>query len=438
MRRLLGVESFYEDMISVVNRIPEEEEFRRVKNLSIHKPLASKVSEEELARVFENCPFLETVVLSALSDVVTDHAVILLAQNANNLHSLDLTNCEQITDVAILELTAKSLPLHSVKLNGIAGLTDPSISALAKASPRLAELELSGLPLLSPLSVRDIWSFSRKLRTLRLAQCSLLTDKAFPSPLDITQNDDEEKPLPPRPTTWLEQLPPLILRHTTDNLRILDLSSCRITDEGLAGIIAHAPKLQNLNISGCSELTDKALESICTLGGHLDVLILAHVTKISDQGVIQFARACNNLRVVDLAFCRNLTDMSVFELAGLASLRRLSLIRVHITDIAIFSLAEHAWTLERLYISYCDHVSLDAIHTLLKNLTRLQHLSATGIPSLKRKGVARFSDPPPAGVQWVNVDNLRKFLNKEDQRRRDAETRNIPFEARSDDKLDLY
>lgn len=88
--------------------------------------------------------------------------------------------------------------------------------------------------------------------------------------------------------------------------------------------------------------------------------------------------------------------MSVFELSGLASLRRLSLIRVHkLTDIAIFSLAEHAWALERLYISYCDHVSLDAIQLLVKNLARLQHLSATGVPSLKRKGVQRFSDPPP-------------------------------------------
>lgn len=95
--------------------------------------------------------------------------------------------------------------------------------------------------------------------------------------------------------------------------------------------------------------------------------------------------------------CRNLTDMSVFELAGLPNLRRLSLVRVHkLTDIGVFALAEQATGLERLHLSYCDHLSLDAIHLLLRKLDRLQHLTATGIPSLRRRGVHRFSEPTPA------------------------------------------
>lgn len=88
--------------------------------------------------------------------------------------------------------------------------------------------------------------------------------------------------------------------------------------------------------------------------------------------------------------------MSVFELAGLQGLRRLSLVRVHkLTDIGIFSLAEHATRLERLYLSYCDHLSLDAIHLLLRKLDRLQYFTATGIPAMKRIGVERFSEPAP-------------------------------------------
>lgn len=228
-------------------------------------------------------------------------------------------------------------------------------------------------------------------------------------------DEDGEKPLPPRPITWLEELPPLILRHTADNLRVLDLSFCKITDDAIEGIVRHAPKIQNLNLSGCTSLTDRALESICVLGDNLDVLSLAHVANITDRAVVRFARACSNLRVVDVAcksiresavastelthsrpVCRNLTDMSVFELAGLSSLRRLSLVRVHkLTDIAVFALAEHATALERVHLSYCDHLSLDAVHLLLKKLDRLQHLTATGIPSFKRKGIHRFSDASP-------------------------------------------
>jgi len=159
--------------------------------------------------------------------------------------------------------------------------------------------------------------------------------------------------------------------------------------------------------------------------------------------------------------------MSVFEFAGLKGLRRLSLVRVHkVTDIGIFSLAEHATALERLHLSYCDGLSLQAIHLLLRKL-ELQHLTATGVPSVRRIGIHRFSDAPPpvcpsaacctfAHVRSIwqthdpaqqaafrvfsgeNVTRLRTFLDKEDKRRHDAEAKNIPFVARSDDKLDLY
>jgi len=91
--------------------------------------------------------------------------------------------------------------------------------------------------------------------------------------------------------------------------------------------------------------------------------------------------------------CRNLTDLSVFELASLPGLRRLSLVRVQkVTDIGVFAIAEQATGLERLHLSYCDNISLDAMHLLLRKLERLQHLTATGIPAFRRKGIQRFSE----------------------------------------------
>lgn len=105
--------------------------------------------------------------------------------------------------------------------------------------------------------------------------------------------------------------------------------------------------------------------------------------------------------------CRNLTDMSAFEFAGLKGLRRLSLVRVHkVTDIGIFSLAEHATALERLHLSYCGSLSLEAIHVLLKKLEFLQHLSATGVPSFRRRGVHRFSDAPPVVCPLLHAVSL--------------------------------
>ncbi|KAG6854874.1 hypothetical protein C0991_012064 [Blastosporella zonata] len=445
--------SFHDDMIKVVDRLPNEEEYRRVKHLVLQRPICDPpITDDQLAESLDACPHLETTVLSGVPDI-TDRTVVVLAGKALNLQGIDLSGCDQVTDIGVLELTSKSLPLQWIQLNGVTGLTDPSVSAIAKTCSRLVELELSDLPLLTPLSVRDVWSFSRKLRTLKLSRCPLLTDKSFPSTLGpefLEEVRGSEKPLPPRPVTWLERLPPLILRHSAENLRVLDLTSCRITDDAIEGIIVHAPKIQSLILSGCTMLTNRALEAICKLGEHLDVLMLAHASNITDGAVVKLARACWNLRCVDVAFCRNLTDMSVFEFASLKGLRRLSLVRVQkLTDIGIFALAEHATCLERLHLSYCDRLSIDAVHKLLRKRRGLQHLTATGIPSFRRKGVERFSEPPPltyddaqrAALRVFSGDKitaLRRFLDKEEQRQRDAEAQNIPFVARADDKLDLY
>jgi F-box and leucine-rich repeat protein GRR1 len=119
-----------------------------------------------------------------------------------------------------------------------------------------------------------------------LANSPLLTDKAFPSPFQKDQSSD---------------LTPLILRHSADSLRVIDLSQCKITDDAVEGIVSHAPRIQTFILSGCSLLTDKALESISKLRDRLDVLMLAHVCNITDRGIINLARACNNLRCIDVA-----------------------------------------------------------------------------------------------------------------------------------------
>jgi F-box and leucine-rich repeat protein GRR1 len=131
----------------------------------------------------------------------------------------------------------------------------------------------------------------------------LLTNISFPSTLgpESIEAIVDEKPLPPRPVTWVEKLPPLILRHSAENLRVLDMTSAKITDEAVEGIVTHAPKIQCLILSGCTMLTDRALEAIRQLGEHLDVLMLAHVSSVTDGAIVKLARSCPNLRCVDVA-----------------------------------------------------------------------------------------------------------------------------------------
>jgi F-box and leucine-rich repeat protein GRR1 len=88
--------------------------------------------------------------------------------------------------------------------------------------------------------------------------------------------------------------------------------------------------------------------------------------------------------------------MSVFELASLPKLRRIGLVRVSsLTDEAIYSLGDRHQTLERVHLSYCDQITVMAIHYLLQKLQKLNHLSLTGIPAFRRPELQQFCRTPP-------------------------------------------
>lgn len=88
--------------------------------------------------------------------------------------------------------------------------------------------------------------------------------------------------------------------------------------------------------------------------------------------------------------------MSVYELCSLQKLRRIGLVRVtNLTDQAIYALGERHSSLERIHLSYCDQITVAAIHFLLQKLPKVTHLSLTGIPSFRRSELQQFCRTPP-------------------------------------------
>ena len=289
------------DPYKLANRLPmNDSEYRRLRHLVIHDGV---VTDDQVAEALPKCLRLETVVLQGVPDV-TDRTVAIIS-TAPNLQRLDLSGCKRVTDVGVLNLTASKSTLQWLYLNNVTSLTDASISAVVKSCLHLRELELSGLPFLTSIAVRDLWPVSRKLKALRLARCPLLTDVAFPAfmhTIPSHYSETNEKPLPSRPMTLLEGLPPLILSHIAENLRVLDLGYCsQLTDRVIKGIVAHAPRIRALVLSGCSVMTDNAIDCICQLGDHLETLMVAHLAKVTDRGIMKLARSCSNLRSLDVS-----------------------------------------------------------------------------------------------------------------------------------------
>ena len=419
-----------------LNIIPiSEEACELAKVLEFQRDAQHFIIDDDLARTLPYCDGLEAALFTGIPDL-TDRTLIILANTANRLRILDVSGCREITDVGVRDLAVHATQLEAVRLNSVVGIKDPSVSALVRSLPHLAELELTDLPLLTAASVRDIWTFAKKLRILRLARCPQLTDKGFPHPfppsparalnkaLHTDHTLKHKKPINlqiaphSNASGWLDSIPPLLLpdAHVLENLRLLDLAYCKnLTDNAIAGAVAHAPKIHHISFAGCPLLTDATVRSLCQLSTHLEYVSLAHVEQMTDSSLVDLVRSCPNVNTIDIScecnpartdpytydndlVCHRLTDLTVLELATLRGLRRLSMSGVpHVTQNGLSFLAEHALQLVHLHISYCTHDTIDlhVIHLLLRKLVHLVNFSGSGIRALTRKGIKRFSEPGP-------------------------------------------
>ncbi|KAF5333408.1 hypothetical protein D9611_002635 [Ephemerocybe angulata] len=380
----------------------------RLERLTLNgcKLLSTGILETALVQ-FPNLVAVDlTNVKETTNEVVTAFAVV-----AKRLQGINLQGCVKVGDPALLALAQNCPLLRRVKLSGLETATDEGVSAIVKGCPLLLEIDLNQCSLITDVSVRNIWLYSVHMRELRLSQCTNLTDLAFPAPPRLDLNGEPTNPFPQQDNA---DLPPLYINRTCEQLRMLDLTACAlITDDAVEGIISRAPKIRNLVLSKCALLTDRSVEAICQLGRNLHYLHLGHACRITDRSVKTLARACNRIRYVDFANCTNLTDMSVFELSALPKLRRIGLVRVaNLTDEAIYSLGERHATLERIHLSYCDQISVMAVHFLLLKLHKLTHLSLTGVPAFRQAELQRFCREAPKDFSSAQRQSFCVFSGK--------------------------
>ncbi|EAU84387.2 SCF E3 ubiquitin ligase complex F-box protein grrA [Coprinopsis cinerea okayama7 len=362
------------------------------------------ITPTSLEQVLTCFPNLVAVDLSGVVETTTE-VITAFAPVAKRLQGINLSNCSKVTDPALIALAENCPMLRRVKLSGVNLVTDAGVSAIVKKCPLLLEIDLHQCELITDVAVRDIWLYSTHMREMRLSQCTAITDLAFPA-LNSAVN--------PFPSNDPNVLPPLHVNRTFEQLRLLDLTACaNITDDAVEGIIAHAPKIRNLVLAKCTALTDRSVEAICALGKHLHYLHLGHASRITDASVKTLARSCTRIRYIDFANCIKLTDMSVFELSALPKLRRIGLVRVtNLTDEAVYSLAERHATLERIHLSYCDQISVMAIHFLLLKLHKLTHLSLSGVPAFRNPDLQQFCREAPKDFNTTQRQNFCVFSGK--------------------------
>ncbi|KAH8918508.1 RNI-like protein [Atractiella rhizophila] len=339
---------------------------------------------------------------------IADAGVVEVGRNCRRLQGLNLTGCKNVGDEGVMAVAAGCPGMRrqaidvdlwlwddeQIKMKGLASLTDSALIALCASCPLLLEIDIALCTKVTPKAFWTLFRLSTHLRELVMTQLPEIDETAFPIstcisriPIDSYREEIrltlpssfdalastlgtlDEKPFPP----------------VFDHLRFLDLSQLsRLTDAAVDGIVTQCPRIRNLLLAKCNALTDEALNSVGRLGKHLHYLHLGHVNNITDKAVIRLARNCTRLRYIDLACCPNLTDLS-----------RIGLVRVqNLTDSAIYALVERS-SLERIHLSYCERITVSAIHFLLTRLTKLTHLSLTGVPAFRRNDLQSYCRPAP-------------------------------------------
>ncbi|KAI8373510.1 hypothetical protein EDC96DRAFT_605741 [Choanephora cucurbitarum] len=345
-----------------------------------------------------------------ISDIkhINDETVLLIADTCRKLQGLNLTvnpvkdeECLGVTDMSIVQLATNCRDLRRIRLSNWKLLTDDSVVALAVHCPNLLEIDVVNCNI-SNLSLWNIFKRCRELRELKINNCQFLNDHGFTQSALLTQH------------------------NYYDQLRILDLTNVvSITDRTVDCITQAAPKIRNFILNKCGHITDKSIDYLARLGRYLHYIHLGSCKNITDQGIIHLAAKCPRIRYIDLASCHRLGDDSVAALAGLPKLKRIGLVKCHrVTNRAIFALTRYARTsisLERIHLSYCEQLTVQAIAVLVLHCRHLTHLSLSFVPAFQHEEFQQFCRPPPkeysAELQRTfcvfsgkNVHDLRSYF----------------------------
>ncbi|XP_063705371.1 uncharacterized protein LOC134834575 [Culicoides brevitarsis] len=173
-----------------------------------------------------------------------------------------------------------------------------------------------------------------------------------------------------------------LMRQKLRELRLPNIHT-RICNESLLKVVKSFPDLQSLDLSS-SRISDDGLQLLFHGLPYLRELILDKCTEITDDGMT----GCRNplyavsnmrgLRKLSLSTCKKLSDISVmqFKLPELVYLNLRNLDRV--TELGIDVITTYCRALEDLNLANCTEINARCIVLLDENLHRLRCIDVSG------------------------------------------------------------
>lgn len=131
------------------------------------------ITGDGLKAIAMGCYNLHKLILAECD--LYDDSIIVLAKHCPKLHFLRLDDCSDITDVSIISLADGCCNLHTLDLFRCTNITDDSIFRLAEKCLKLNSLVLSGNEKVTDKSIINLVKQCPNLETLTLQECDCIT-----------------------------------------------------------------------------------------------------------------------------------------------------------------------------------------------------------------------------------------------------------------------
>ncbi len=202
------------------------------------------------------------------------------------------------------------------------------------------------------------------------------------------------------------------LRLTDDALRAiaqhlpklhrLDLDeSPGISDAGVIELAQKCTALKDLNLCGTS-ITDAAITAIATNCGDLEELVLQNCENLTDAAlrVVRLPKLTN----LDLSGCSEISDAGLIELSRqCTALKSLGICGTSITDAAVSAVARNCPDFQDLFADSAD-ITDESIKLLAKHCAHLSNLDLDGT-GITVASVLALARAPNLKILWVDGPN---------------------------------
>lgn len=366
------------------------------------------ITDKTLARLATQSPVLEQLTLSHCP-LITEGGIKKLVEACPTLRRIGLEGCSGISGPFLMSLV-KQVLLPSLKTLDLSKPLRPSEvdSSLFWLFPELTTLNIRGcrgvddlhfwsfLHTLDMSACTDFSKFEKlkdltSLKILRLSRCSQLTDEHLYSiPEDVETLD----------LSFCPNITGNGLRFK--KLHSLNLTGCIRIDLSLFKYYKGASG--ELILSGCPQIDDRACEELST--SELHSLDLSGC-KISDEGLKSLAKI-KSLQVLKLANNDSLTDQGVRYLAGLEQLESLDLTKcTGVTEESLIQLVKECPKLQHLFLKGCS-LTDSGVQKLTLGKAKLLSLRFTGIGDTGLRAVAAAFPK----LEVLRVDNSNELTNR--------------------------